>query len=118
MKTITKAQYLYLKSKKNAKRFKNELVELTDEEYEDLIQYAPNITPEPENEEIHTITFKDGDDIVKIITGPMGTYISVPNVEKEGYEFLGWSLDGKKVTMPVDGIYDSDITYIAVWEKI
>jgi len=54
MKTITKAQYLYLKSKKNAERFKNKLIELTDEEYEDLIQYAPNIIPESENEEIYT----------------------------------------------------------------
>ena len=67
---------------------------------------------------MYTITFKDEDNIVKIITGKMGTYVSVPYVEKEGYKFLGWSLDGEKITMPVDGIYDSDITYIAVWEKI
>lgn len=78
--------------------------------------------PKVEDEEIpddkeHTITFKDGEKIVRSITGKMGTYVSVPYVEKEGYEFLGWSLDGKKVTMPVDGIYDSDITYVALWEK-
>lgn len=78
--------------------------------------------PEVEDKEIpddkeHTITFKDGEEIVRSITGKMGTYVSVPYVEKEGYEFLGWSLDGKKVTMPVDGIYDSDITYFALWEK-
>ena len=78
--------------------------------------------PKVEDEEIpddkeHTITFKDGEEIVRSITGKMGTYVSVPYVEKEGYDFLGWSLDGKKVTMPVDGIYDSDITYIALWEK-
>ena len=71
-----------------------------------------------EKSKTYSIVFKDGEEIVKTITGPMGTYVSVPNVEKEGYEFLGWSLDGKKVTMPVDGIYDSDITYIAVWNKL
>ena len=78
--------------------------------------------PEVEDEEIpddkeHTITFKDGEEIVRSITGKIGTYVSVPSVEKEGYEFLGWSIDGKNVTMPVDGIYDSDITYVALWEK-
>ena len=71
-----------------------------------------------EDTQEYTITFKDGDEIVGTITGPMGTYVSVPDVEKPGYEFNGWSLDGEHVTMPVDGIYDSDITYIAVWSKI
>lgn len=69
-------------------------------------------------QEIYTITFKDGDEIIKTVTGKMGTYVSCPYVEKEGYKFLGWSLDGKKVTMPCDGIYDEDITYIAVWKKL
>lgn len=68
--------------------------------------------------ETHTITFKDGDEIIRTITGPIGTYVSVPYIEKEGYELLGWSLDGENVTMPVDGVCDIDITYIAVWEKI
>lgn len=42
MKTITKAQYLYLKSKKNAYLSKNETVTIEDEEFEDLIQYKDN----------------------------------------------------------------------------
>ena len=128
MKTISKSQYLYLKSKERYEQIKNEIIEISDEEYERLIQYSNKpITPinngnndpdEPGNEEVYTITFKNGDQIVRTVTGPMGTYVSVPYVEKEGYKFLGWSLDGEKITMPVDGIYDSDITYIAVWEKI
>ena len=126
MKTLLKSQYLYLKSKERYEQIKNQTIKISDEEYERLIQYSDKeIIPieeqenqDPENQEIHTITFKDGDQIIRTITGPMGTYVSVPYVEKEGYEFLGWSLDGEKVTMPVDGIYDSDITYIAVWEEI
>ena len=77
-----------------------------------------NKDEQKEEKETYTITFKDGEEIVKTITGECGTYVSVPYVEKEGYEFLGWSIDGKNVTMPVDGIYDSDITYIALWKEL
>lgn len=46
MKTITEAQYLYLKAKKNAATLKNRTKEISDEEYEDLIQYSnKTITP-------------------------------------------------------------------------
>lgn len=46
MKTITEAQYLYLKAKKNAATLKNRTKEISDEEYEDLIQYSDKtITP-------------------------------------------------------------------------
>lgn len=98
------------------------LKELENKELAQPLKKSDEDEPEVEDEEIpddkeHTITFKDGEEIVRSITGKMGTYVSVPYVEKEGYEFLGWSIDGKKVTMPVDGIYDSDITYVALWEK-
>ena len=67
---------------------------------------------------VYNIVFKNGDEIVRTVTGEEGTYVSVPScLDRKGYTFLGWSLDGKNVTMPVDGIYDSDITYYAVWEK-
>ena len=122
MKTISKSQYLYLKSKERYEQFKNETIQISDEEYERLIQYSnKQITPIDDNDEpqdIYNITFKDGDEIVQRITGPMGTYVSAPYVEKEGYEFDGWSIDGINVTMPVDGIVDSNITYIAIWSKI
>ena len=39
--------------------------------------------------ETHTIIFKDGDEILKTITGEPGTDVSAPNVEKEGYDFNG-----------------------------
>ena len=38
MKELSRSQYLYLKSKKNAV-LKNEIIEIDDEEYDDLIQY-------------------------------------------------------------------------------
>lgn len=50
-------------------------------------------TDKPEQLETYTIIFKDVDQIVQKITGPTGTYVSVPNVEKERYEFLGWSIE-------------------------
>lgn len=89
--------------------------EIKEEVHEDEIE---NEEISNEEKETYTITFKDGEEIVRTITGECGTYVSVPYVEKEGYEFLGWSIDGKNVTMPVDGIYDSDITYIALWKEL
>lgn len=89
--------------------------EINEEVHEDEIE---NEEISNKEKETHTITFKDGEEIVRTITGECGTYVSVPYVEKEGYEFLGWSIDGKNVTMPVDGIYDSDITYIALWKEL
>ncbi len=67
----------------------------------------------------YTISFIDGDEILKTITGPSGTPVSSDiNVTKEGYEFNGWSIDGKTPILPVDAIYDSDITYVALWIKV
>ena len=108
MKILNKLQYNLLKLKKKCSVQNTETVEISDEEY------AKYYEVEQEQLETYTITFKDGDQIVQIITGPTGTYVSVPNVEKEGYEFLGWSIDGINVTMPVDSIYDNNITYVAV----
>ena len=69
-------------------------------------------------EQIYTITFKDGDNVVSTISGISGTDVSTPDITKEGYKLYGWSLDGENVTMPVDGIGDADITYYAIWEKV
>ena len=44
MKELTKSQYLYLKSKKNA-ILRNEIIEIEDEEYDDLIQYNSQVMP-------------------------------------------------------------------------
>lgn len=82
MKTITEAQYLYLKAKKNVATLKNRTKEISDEEYEDLIQYSDKtITPinnndnpgteEPENPEPEEPGEDDEDDISEyIITIP------------------------------------------------
>lgn len=67
----------------------------------------------------YTIIFKDGDIIVSTITGETGTSVSNPILsEKEGYEFLGWSIDGENIIIPVNSIGDADITYIAIWKEI
>lgn len=65
----------------------------------------------------YTIIFKDGDTVLKTITGPAGTDVSASDItlEKEGYDFNGWSIDGENAILPVDAITDTDITYIALW---
>ena len=73
-----------------------------------------NSEPEPET---YTITFMNGDEVVKTVTGEAGTDVSAPEVEKEGYEFNGWSVDGENPILPVDAIVDSDMTYVALWIK-
>lgn len=118
MKLVNKLQYNLLKFKKKCSVQSTETVEISDEEYVKYYEVEQGPTDKPEQLETYTITFKDGDRIVQRITGPTCTYISVPNVEKEGYEFLGWSNDGINVTMPVDSIYDNNITYAAAWKKI
>lgn len=72
---------------------------------------------EPEEPQTYTIIFKDGDEVLKTITGPTGTSVSASDItlEKEGYDFNGWSINGTSPILPVDAITDSDITYIALW---
>lgn len=67
----------------------------------------------------YTITFKDGETTISSVSGAAGTPVSTPGeMEKEGYTFSGWSLDGKNVTMPVSNIGDSSVTYFAVWAEV
>ena len=63
----------------------------------------------------YSIIFKNGEEIVKIVKGPEGTPVSCPDVEKEGYDFNGWSINGETSILPVDTIIDCDITYVALW---
>lgn len=63
----------------------------------------------------YSIIFKNGEEIVKTVKGPEGTPVSCPDVEKEGYDFNGWSINGETTILPVDTIIDSDITYVALW---
>lgn len=74
---------------------------------------------EPEEPQTYTVIFKDGDTILKTITGPTGTPVSASiDVTKEGYEFNGWSINGTTPILPVDAITDTDITYVALWIKV
>lgn len=63
----------------------------------------------------YSIIFKNGEEIVKTVKGPEGTPVSCPDVEKEGYDFNGWSINGETPISPVDTIIDCDITYVALW---
>lgn len=63
----------------------------------------------------YSIVFKNGEEILKTVKGPAGTPVSCPAVEKEGYNFNGWSINGKTAILPVDAITDCDITYVALW---
>lgn len=63
----------------------------------------------------YSIIFKNGEEIVKTVKGPEGTPVSCPDVEKEGYDFNGWSINGETPILPVDTIIDCDIIYVALW---
>lgn len=63
----------------------------------------------------YSIVFKNGEEILKIVKGPQGTPVSCPDVEKDGYDFNGWSINGETPILPVDAITDCDITYVALW---
>ena len=63
----------------------------------------------------YSIVFKNGEEILKIVKGPHGTPVSCPDVEKDGYGFNGWSINGETPILPVDAITDCDITYVALW---
>ena len=53
----------------------------------------------------------DGGNTIQPITIKKGEGITLPTPEKEGYSFLGWYLDGKKIE---DGtIFEGDTTLIA-----
>ena len=83
---LTKAKYNWLVAQYNYRKNKEQLIEISDEEYERLTgEQEP--TDKPEQLETHTITFKDGDQIVQRITGSTGTYVSVPNLEKKNMNF-------------------------------
>ena len=59
----------------------------------------------------------NGEEVVKTVIGETGTAVSAPDVEKEGYDFNGWSINGETPILPVDAITDTDITYVALWFK-
>lgn len=74
---------------------------------------------EETEEETYTITFKDGEEVLKTVSGVTGTPVELPlDIEKEGYTFNGWTIDGEHVILPVTNIGDSDITYIAKYSEI
>ncbi|MBR6908147.1 InlB B-repeat-containing protein [bacterium] len=71
-----------------------------------------------EESETYTVTFKNGEETVKTVTGVTGTAVEVPaSPEKEGHEFKGWSTDGETVILPITNIGEADVTYVAVWAE-
>ena len=73
---------------------------------------------EPEKPITYNIIFKNGEEIIKTVTGVTGTPVEIPDVSKEGYTFNGWSIDGKNPIFPINTIDENNITYFALWEEI
>ena len=50
-----------------------------------------------------TITFYDGNTIIKTVNGKKGDDFPIESYEKEGYTFVGWDLnnDGNPDEMPI-----------------
>ena len=71
----------------------------------------------PEEPQTYTITFYNDGESVKTVNGVTGTIVETPVVEKEGYTFNGWSIDGEHIVLPITNIGDSDISYIAKWTQ-
>ena len=65
----------------------------------------------------HTVTFDFGyDDKVVANEVLFEGAIPVPNAERTGYEFIGWSLDGETIVTPEEKMGLEDLEYVAVWE--
>jgi len=68
----------------------------------------------------HTVTFKDGDTVIKTIKVIDGSSIPVNefpnNLTKDGYDFGGWSLaDGSKEKIPENHQFTANTTVYAIW---
>ena len=82
-------------------------------------QKKSQVKVEETKEETYTITFKDGEEVLKTVSGVTGTPVELPtNLEKEGYTFDGWTIDGEHVILPVTNIGDSDVTYVAKYTEV
>ena len=89
-----------------------EAYETSQLDHEDVV-----VPDEPEEPQTYTITFSNDGKIVKTVNGVTGTVVETPVVEKEGYTFNGWTIDGEHIVLPVTNIGDSNISYIAKWTQ-
>ena len=72
---------------------------------------------EEEQEQKHTVTFKDGNTIIKTVTLEENKTVEKPkNPTKSGYKFVKWQLEGKDYNFSTR--VTKNITLKAVWEKI
>lgn len=80
---------------------------------------------EDEQTEIYTVTYTDGVDDEEVFEDQgytVSSGSSLPDFNgtptREGYTFLGWSIDGETVLDLTDVTVTGDVTYIAVWQEV
>lgn len=77
----------------------------------------PTTPVKPVVQESFTITFdSNGANKVASVTVVKGNRLQLPVPQKEGYEFLGWYLNGEKVTS--ETVVEEDMTLKALWKPI
>ena len=64
----------------------------------------------------YTITFKDGDVELKVISAAYGSKLDIQEPTKKGYTFKGWTIDGEKIVDVPETIPAKDLTFVALWE--
>ncbi len=63
----------------------------------------------------YTITFKDGDVELEVISAAYGSKLDIQEPTKKGYTFKGWTINGEIVDVP-ETIPAEDLTFVALWE--
>ena len=69
----------------------------------------------------HNVTFKygevaSGEDVAYELK--YGADVYAPNFSANGYEFVGWSVNGTTAVTPISVVGEEDVTYTALWEKL
>ncbi len=73
---------------------------------------------EEENKEVEKVTIKfdsQGGEKVDSYVVDKGSQVLLPTISREGYIFMGWYLNGKKVLSTQ--IWNKNVTVVAKWEK-
>lgn len=88
-----------------------EKVEAPNEDDDTPVSNEPDV---PDNKPDNTATFVFGDGIIRYVEiGEDGYVVSIPTPEKkEGYRFIGWNPDPKRVKATVDTVF------YGLWERL
>ncbi len=65
------------------------------------------------------VTFKDGENIISTQQIRIGNYVTdIPSPEKDGYNFLGWSIDGQNIVDLTIYSIEEKTTFVALFELV